>query len=385
MKLLYVMPFKVDVSRWNATGDCNIAQSVLKGYPKDWEIDVVGNFSSLVDNEDLLIAFKDAYNIKNIYDVSRYTPFRNYATKSFMYLDSLGIFKNYDLIQIHYSNPNIINLVNKYMDEYPVIFTIHSPPDVPTFAYFSRDAYYHFIERPNAMLIGVSNSNTERVTTALKYYKTYPDGKPNLTTIVNGIKPNRLPYTPVYDIGTIGRPSKSKSVLESLMCVAAITQHTGGKGFYVGTTSIYEGDDPKEVEYREKVLKLLEDNPQIDWFEYRTSEEISELLASSKCYISLSSIETFGLTVCEAGMQGTPCIGIDKNGIGEIIKEGVTGYKLEPSGSRWTTKVQKAVELYDKCILLDRDVIHEDTKGRFSESRMIKEYQALINTMLNKE
>lgn len=386
MKLLYIMPFKVDVSRWNATGDCNIGQSVLKGYPSDWEIDVVGNFSSILEDDQKLREFLDTYHVNKVYDVSQYTPYRNYATQTFNYLNSLDIFKDYDLIQIHYSNPAIINPINKFLDNYPVILTIHAPPETPTFSYFSGDAYRHFLTRPKAMLVGVSDSHTDRMLYVLKYAKHFPDGPlPNITTIINGIPDKKLPdEEPYYDIGVIGRPSKSKSILESLQCAVAITKAYGGKGFYVGSVSSYEGDTPEEVKYRDQVKDLLDANPQIEWFKYQTSEEISKLMARSKCHISLSSIETFGLTIVEAGVQGTPCIGINKCGINDIIVDGVNGYKMHKDRSQLQNKLAKCLDLYEKCLKLDRDRVREFTLEEYHVDRMVQDYMNLV-TKLTKE
>lgn len=383
MKLLYVMPFKVDVTKWNATGDCNIARNILKNLPKDWEVDVIGNFGSTDGDPSF---YQDMYNINRVIDVSEFADYRNYSQKTFKYLQGLEDFNygDYDLIQVHNSNPGIISRINEYLDEYPVVLTLHSPPEVPSFQFYQRDAYIHFLTRPNSMFMCVSSSQVTRTLTALKYDETQY-GKPHISYILNGISTTEYSSGLYYDIGTIGRPSRSKNVLESLKCVEFITRTTGGRGFYVGSKSSYEGDSEEEIKYCNEIHKLLEDNPQIEWFPYLSSEEIQNLLSKSKCYIALSTIETFGLTVCEAIMQGTPAIGFDINGIGEIIEEGVTGYKFIKKPSKWTTRYSRSLDIYNNCLKLDRNSVRAHAKESFSIDRMVSEYVELYNKMLERE
>lgn len=386
MKILYILPFKLDFESCQ-TGDINMAKSILQRLPKDYEVDVVANFSSIIDSYDLTNQVKDKYNVNNLIDVSQFSDYRDYIRKTFNYLIDNNMFEGYDLIHIHNSTPSIVNKLNTFLNDKKVIFTFHAPCENITFQYYSRDAYIKFLNNKNSMLVCVSKSHMDRCLNALHYYEEYPNGNPNITYILNGIETELkdINDSKLYDCGTIGRFSTTKSMLESLNCVASITKYTGGKGFIIGSTSAYEGTSDYEKIYIEKMMKVLEENPQIDWYKSMSSSDISKLLRNSSCYISLSGIETFGLTVCEALMQGTPCIGFNVNGIGEIIEEGITGYKFNKSRKQWKTRYKEVIDMYEKCLELDSTSVRNRAIERFNINTCVDNYIKLYEDFINKE
>lgn len=380
--ILVMMPFKIDCSKWYMTGDVNMGRQILHGLNR--KVDVVGNFSSLHCKSDSEInEFLDFYNIDNYIDIGKFASSRNYARKSFEYLKENNLLDGYELINIHNSNPALVVRINEYIvpKGCNVVFTLHSPPENSTFQFYHRDDYLSFINNPKCTLMCVSESQVNRCINALNYYKDYPDSKPNISCIVNGITTEKYDEPTVYDCGTIGRFSPSKNVLESINCVAAITRYTGGKGFYVGTGSNYEESSDSQKKYVDAIMEVLHNNPQIEWFESVDNITIKKLLASSKSYIALSTIETFGLTVCEAIMQGTPSIGFNTNGIGEIIDESVTGYTFPIKRSRWDARYQESVNLYEKCLKLDRTIVRNRAIERFNIDRVVEEYNTLYDKL----
>lgn len=384
MRVLYIMPFKISADKWHLTGDTNMGFRILESISKfnDLSIDVVGNFKNNLGN-DVTSDVMHLHNVKNCIDLSSVIDSRNYLVKGFEYLKSLDIFRNYDIINIHNSNPSIISKISQYLKDYKVIFTLHAPPENMTFQYYHKDQYLTFLTDPRKLLLCVSMSHADRCLKALDYFKVHPDIVPSIDYVLNGIDTKfYAKFDRTYDCGTIGRFSASKNVLESLKCVEAITRSTGGKGFLVGTTSNYEGGTDAEKKYAESIMEVLDQNPQISWYESLPSEKVQYLLSVSKCYVSLSTIETFGLTVCEALMQGTPCIGFDINGIGEIIEDGITGYKFKKSRSRWVDKYKQSIDLYNKCLNLDHVTIRERAIERFSIDRVGQEYYNVYSKMM---
>lgn len=378
MKILYVMPFKINALKWNMTGDTNQASMILRllAMKDDLTIDVVGNFKD-EDGNDCSDYVISEYNINKCIDLSSVASKRTYIKSGFELLNSMDIFKDYDLINIHNSNPSIVSKIVTYLSDYRVIFTLHAPPENMTFQYYHKEQYLNMLNDPTKLLLCVSNSHKDRCLNALNYYKEYPEGTPSIKAIVNGIDLPQYINDRVYDCGTIGRFSASKNVLESLKCVEAITRYTGGKGFLVGTTSNYEGNSENEKRYIDAIMKVLSENPQITWIESMSSEEIRSLLGKSKSYVSLSTIETFGLTVCEAIVQGTPSIGFNINGIGEIIEDGVTGYKFSASRGKWDARYVEVIDLYNKCRTLNYDDVRNRAVSRFDINRVANEYHDL--------
>ena len=386
MKVLYVMPFKICANKWFATGDTNQASQILSKITRfpNITVDVVGNFMD-EDGNSYIKFVQDNYGVNNCIDLSIISSKRTYIKSGFEILKNMNIFNEYDLINIHNSNPSIVSKILTYLPDNNVVFTLHAPPENMTFQFYHREQYLQFLNDPTKLLLCVSKSHAERCLNALNYYKDYPDGNPNIKYIVNGITTELYSNDRVYDCGTIGRFSPSKNVYESLRCVAEITRYTGGKGFYVGTGSNYEESSESQKRYVDSIMELLQNNPQIDWFESLPSNEIRALLSRSKTYLSLSTIETFGLTVCEALMQGTPSIGFDTNGIGEIIEEGITGYKFSIHKSKWDLRYLESIDLYNKCLELNNDIIRSRALTRFDIDRVSKEYYDLYSGRLNNE
>ena len=84
-------------------------------------------------------------------------------------------------------------------------------------------------------------------------------------------------------------------------------------------------------------------------------------------------------------MQGTPSIGFDTNGIGEIIEEGITGYKFSIHKSKWDLRYLESIDLYNKCLELNNDIIRSRALTRFDIDRVSKEYYDLYSGRLNNE
>lgn len=383
LKILYILQFKATVSDWHKLGDTNMACRILERLPVDAEVTLVGSFGGM--KPDAKQAFLDTYPaVKTFIDVTQFSSYRNYMKKTFDYLSSEGLLEGYDIIHVHNSSIPIIHYINKYMKGKKVVFTLHSPTENMTFQYYQKDEYLEFVRDLNNTLVCVSESHRSRVMRSLGLQESEcPD---TVVSIVNGIATEERSvnsYEP-YACGTIGRLNSSKSMLESLNCIVEITRQRGGQGFLVGSQSIYEESTAAkgEKDYYEEILRVLQENPQITWHKSMHPWEIQELLANTRCYISLSRIETFGLTVCEAILQGTPCIGFDEGGIGEIIEEGKTGYKFKPSRQRWSSRYREVVDMYDRCLQLDRNSIREIGINRFNIDRVASEYMNLYNNIV---
>ncbi|GAA0303628.1 glycosyltransferase involved in cell wall biosynthesis [Gracilibacillus halotolerans] len=72
--------------------------------------------------------------------------------------------------------------------------------------------------------------------------------------------------------------------------------------------------------YREKIT----------WTGFLEGEELAKAYASSDIFLFPSETETFGNVVLEALASGLPVIGANAGGVGNIIKDGKTGFLCEP-------------------------------------------------------
>ncbi|MDD2515667.1 MAG: glycosyltransferase [Candidatus Gracilibacteria bacterium] len=90
------------------------------------------------------------------------------------------------------------------------------------------------------------------------------------------------------------------------------------------------GKGPNEQEFRNLVEKLeLQGN--VIFLGAIPHEKLirSDIYVKSKLFLTASSTETQGITILEAMGFGLPIIGVDEKGTGELIDNGVNGYKFK--------------------------------------------------------
>lgn len=95
-----------------------------------------------------------------------------------------------------------------------------------------------------------------------------------------------------------------------------------------------------------------------------TGERLSEIYASADVFVFPSITETFGNVVLEAMASGLPVVAANAGGPSDIIRDGVTGFLVEPKNSQ---------QLYDRVnALLTDPVLHRtiaDNALKFAEKQ----------------
>ena len=84
--------------------------------------------------------------------------------------------------------------------------------------------------------------------------------------------------------------------------------------------------------------------------------------------------EPFGLSVVEAMTCGTPVVGYRRGALAETVTDGVTGYLV--------SDVPTAVAAVEPAARLDRSVVAQTARQRFSSDRMVADYLRLYQRML---
>ncbi len=89
-------------------------------------------------------------------------------------------------------------------------------------------------------------------------------------------------------------------------------------------------------------------------------ERISEIFRTSDIFILPSRAEAFGIVVCEAAAHGVPALVCETGGLGETVREGVSGFRLslQDDGSGFA----------DKARIIMSDYLRF-AKGAFTEFR----------------
>ncbi len=83
--------------------------------------------------------------------------------------------------------------------------------------------------------------------------------------------------------------------------------------------------------------------------------------------------EPFGLSVVESLATGTPVVACDRGSMPELLREGATGFLVDP-----TDPVEAAVAAVAAVADLDRGACRAEVEQRFTAQRMVADYEALF-------
>ncbi len=111
-------------------------------------------------------------------------------------------------------------------------------------------------------------------------------------------------------------------------------------------------------------------------------ENVAPLLSSADLFLLPSENESFGLSALEALACGVPVVASSAGGIPEVIQEGVTGALL-PVGDV-DGMASAAIRILSDSTVWDRMSVAAaaDARLRFSESRVIGQYEAIYEDAL---
>jgi len=141
----------------------------------------------------------------------------------------------------------------------------------------------------------------------------------------NIFKPSKIKKDYVF---TVGRLEKSKNIDKII------------RGF-----SLYRQNNPKsktkllivgEGVERNNLLKLTSEEKiekYVDFLGRKDSKDISKIASQAKLGIFLGAYETFGIAVAESLACGTPVIGINVNGVKEIVSDKMVGKLVDGSSN----------------------------------------------------
>jgi glycosyltransferase involved in cell wall biosynthesis len=129
--------------------------------------------------------------------------------------------------------------------------------------------------------------------------------------------------------------------------------------------------------YNNFIKELIADSPNVIYI--NTVDNISCYMKSFNLLISTCDIESFGRTVAEALIEGTPAIGIQSCGVAEIIQHEKSGFLVEKSDVNSMVK-------YTKLLLDDENLNKkmglfgkQDVEKKFGVETIRKKYLELYN------
>ena len=246
------------------------------------------------------------------------------------------IHNNFDFLPLTYSR-----LINT-----PMVTTIHgfsSPKIVPVFKKYNIDNYY------------VSISNADR-NSELSY----------IATVYNGIDKNLFTFNkmPGEYLLYFGRIHHDKGTYEAIQIARKVKRKL-----------IISGIIQDRAYFSEKIAPSINDDDVV-YVGSSGPDKRNELMGNAYALLHpVNFHEPFGLSVAEAMFCGTPVIAFNKGSMSELIADGKTGFLVN--------SVDEASAKINDINNLNRSHCREWAESKFSKEKMIEQYIAVYEKILN--
>lgn len=230
----------------------------------------------------------------------------------------------------------------------PVLHTLHLPP--------VDDAVLAAVRRTRATLATVSEANA----------KAWRDrGAAVEAVIPNGVDVAAIPFGPVGDGSLLcaGRLTPEKGVADAIRVA-----RTAGRRLLVA------GADYDTAYVEAEVRPIL--GSDVTLLGAVPRDELYELMSrASAVLMPVHWDEPFGLVAAEAGAAGAPVIGYRRGGLTDIVREGETGYLVDPDDER---ALAAAVGRLDEIV---RPACRTNVAERFSMAAMIEAHERTYDAL----
>jgi len=262
--------------------------------------------------------------------------------------------KKFDIIHIH---PVDRALPFALLTKTPVVYTLHDP------IYSWRAKVFEMYQTNNQYFISLSNAQRKPA--------------PNLNwagTVYNGIDLKFFPFNPkpknyFLFLGRILAKKGAHLAIE----VAIKTKEN----------LIMAGDRPDLKFWKEKIKPYLKRKniKYVGFLPYGKTHELYKNAKALLCPIQWE--EPFGLTFIESMACGTPVIAFKRGSAPEIIKDGVTGFLVDPYEKGGKPNIDGFIEAIKKIDQIKRANCRNWVKEKFTVERMVEEYEKVFLKILN--
>jgi len=172
-------------------------------------------------------------------------------------------------------------------------------------------------------------------------------------------------YQPRFEAGKylvfLGRMSYDKNPLDAIL----VAKKLGMPIVLAG-----KAQSAKEEKYFQENIVPLIDNESVKFIGLVNHEQKNELLRNASALLfPVQWEEPFGLVMIEAMACGTPVVGYNRGSVPEVVDPGITGY--------YTDSIERLEQLTLEALKLDRTMVVQKARERFSYQRMVADYLAL--------
>lgn len=258
----------------------------------------------------------------------------------------------------------------------PTVYTLHDPlPPEGSFEYhqFQKFSHHRYI----------SISDSQRVSTLPLRFA---------ATVLHGLDTSSFPFNPVEHgyLLFMGRLTREKGLHTAIQTAIAT-----GVPLEIGTNfpNEFHGD-----EYFEKEIKPFIDHPLIHEPGMAKGDKKMLLYKDARALLfPIEWEEPFGMVMIEAMACGTPVIAFNRGSVPEIVKDGVSGFIVNPeknsqdtdTGSQnppWIIQqhgVEGLIEAVRRIGEIDRSKCRQYVEEHFSQERMVRDYETAYRSVLS--
>ena len=279
-----------------------------------------------------------------------------------------------DIMHSYHGDTFMAHYINRIID-LQTVNTIHDP--IPLREYLEHWRFNHF-KKDNYIFISESQLNK------------FNGMVHSVGVVYHGVDVNKFNFEKKGGeyIAFLGRYIREKGVTEAIYAAKK-----------TGKTLKMVGDDAYRVlpYYQKNILPYLEKGV-IEDKSFGESDRDEFLKNARVLLFPILWDEPFGMVMIEAMSSGTPVIAFNRGSVSEVIKDGITGFIIEPDNENKTNKwiIKKAgkeglieainriyrmsEEEYMKMRVSARKHIEEN----FTVEKMVDGYERIYNQLINK-
>jgi glycosyltransferase involved in cell wall biosynthesis len=312
----------------------------------------------------------EAYEAVSLYETKKYFEL-DVTEKAYQFAKKGEV----DIIHVYHAFGNLAHYFVETLD-IPTVFTLHVfPPPTNTIDHWR----YKRFQKQN--FVAISNSQKHD-------FKTNIPEMNIVDTIYHGVDLKELAFSDKTDdyFAFMGRLIPQKG-LDIVLQIAVQT----GINLKVATqiTPVTE----KSEYFRQKIAPFVS-KKNIQVHNLLTGVEKTNLLQHAKAFLfPLQWDEPFGMVIIEAMACGTPVIAYNRGSVQELVKDGITGFIIDPDNEdrrgkgSWVIKKQGIdgfMQAINRIGEIKRENCRKHVEEKFSAEIMTNNYISLYEKILSK-
>ena len=300
------------------------------------------------------------------------------------YLSTLKHNYEFDLtVRYEFAKKNGLDIVHSYHErlahfwqectDFPTVYTLHDPLPLQeiTLLYWLLDRFkaHHYV--------AISDRQKYLDQIGLNFVGTVYHGL-NLKKYIASVQPGSY-------LTFMARLIESKGISDAIR-----TAKTTNIPLWIASS--VRDENKNDDYYFQKIVKPEVDNQLIRLTDFMTGDGKSEFFKNSRAFIfPIHWEEPFGLVMIEAMACGTPVIAYNRGSVSEVVRDGVTGFIIDPDNQdrpgkgSWVIKkqgIEGLVEAVKRVGEIDRMACRKHVEEHFTVEKMVDGYESVYKKIV---